>query len=314
MSQIIIDSESAFADLLDRLPKEPIDVFTSIKFQGWPNLKFNFKGKRYNSSLPSNAMAGILSLQEAFSRAYTIAKYDTTNLQKLTDLEKKDLEFVFEISAGSTQNNADSDDWLNRALDNLGNVMANMESKHKTAVFITLVLCASGYLAFSEYMQLKQKEAEHKGNSNLVVSVLEQHNKTIAALIAPDTNKSIGQKTEWMKSAISEGQASLVRSVSDAEQVTYGNVILDKRDIQEISKSEKPVKDRQEITSEFSMDGLKKYREHLMFSVTDQKSGQNFLLKVDLGFTTPEELDSMYEALKNSTAHSDLCEHRFWSI
>jgi hypothetical protein len=302
MSQIIIDSENAFLDLLGRLSEESIDVFTDVKFEGWPTLRFNFKGQRYNSSLPSNAMSGILSLQEAFSRAYAIAKYDTTNLQKLTDTEKKDLEFIFEISAGSTQNTAASDDWLNRAFDNLGNVMANMESKHKTAVFITLILCAGGYFAFSEYLQTKQKEAELEGNSRLVVSVLEQHNKTISELISPEANRHIGKKTEWIKSTMSEGQASLVRSVSDADQVTYGNVVLDKVDIKEISKSEKPVKDKQELISEFSMDGLKKYPEYLLFNVTDLRSGQSFSLKVDLGFTKQVELDSMYAALKDSTS------------
>lgn len=148
-----IKSESDFLEAATRALSGNLDFSTGVKFIGWPSMNFKIDGERYKQTLPTNAMFGLLLLQESYNRVFAIAKYDTTNLQRLTEREKNDLEFVFKISSGSTDNQANTDNWLNSFIENIGNVMTNMDSKHKAAVIITATLAAGGYFIGSDILE-----------------------------------------------------------------------------------------------------------------------------------------------------------------
>jgi hypothetical protein len=294
MDVFTIRTESDFLMAANLALTGKLDFAAGVRFEGWPSLTLNVKGKRYNKTLPTNAMAGLLGLQEAYNRAYAIVKYGTTNLQRLTEAEKSDLEFVFEVTEGSTNNQAPTDGWLNSFIENVGNVMTSMDSVHKQKVLITCILVAGGYFLGSDIIDANKSQNSDTQTVALVKEVNAGHAQTIESLLQLQ-----GSQTDSIKSVVNQGQLGFVKSVADANSIEIANVTIDKKAISKIVKTEKVAKNRVERDSVFLIDGFKRSQEYLLFSITDTKTEESYSLKVDIGFTSEEELDLIFVAMRD---------------
>jgi hypothetical protein len=66
----------------------------NVVFDGWPVFKLDFKGKDWDSTVPTRVMAPLLDVQRDINRAYASVRYNDFNLRRLTNEERDELELV----------------------------------------------------------------------------------------------------------------------------------------------------------------------------------------------------------------------------
>ncbi|QYJ86931.1 hypothetical protein K0I73_04120 [Shewanella mesophila] len=317
-----ISSQQKFIDFSMAVLEGKLDFPANVKFKNWPKIELNIKGKRYHSSLPTSVMEGFVQFQNDVYLAFALIKYGVADLRKLSATEKQDLELIFEIKEGSTDSNSTIDDWANKALGSLGNIMSGMNSRDKAAVLITLVLGAGGYFAFDSYQsnqteQVKvQKDVELarlKVESEKVtaetqkqsIAALQDANQqiqkvTVAALQQKITEEASEETLTRIKTASAQfnaGHRAVVRSAQDAEQITIASAVLDKEAIKEIAKKPRPVRDRQPLTVECIMQGMKRHKDFMTFNVSCPAG--EFPLRVATNIEgAKSEVDVLFEALR----------------
>ena len=90
-----------FLETLKSLDAEAIND-VEVSFDGWPVLDIVLKGKDYNSTITPPIMVGLIEFQKALYRSFALAKYNSVNINKLTNAEKDELEIKVSVSQGSS--------------------------------------------------------------------------------------------------------------------------------------------------------------------------------------------------------------------
>lgn len=214
--QLVIRSEAdALAAVEQALQGGFDDQSVVIRFEGWPNFDVDIKGERYHSSLPTGVLKSLIEYQNAMNRAFASVAYGKT-AKGMTDEDRKDIELVFEIHEGSTDANAA----LVEPLTKLGEkAIERMTGKQLVLTILGSALILGGTWAGVHWMD---KDAEVKidaQKSALMTRVLVQ-NEHLAQL-----------QTDVAKSAM-----SLVKGAHDAERIQYGDVTLEKEQIEAINQ------------------------------------------------------------------------------
>lgn len=305
-----VTNEVSFLDLANRVLLQNEDFPAKLTFTGWPNIKVNVKGQRYENSLPSSLMEGFLTLQDELYRAFCIVKYNTPSTIYMTRAEKDALELVFCITKGSTDASAPADGFLNSLLDTAGNVMSNMDSRHKMAVLVAIVLAAGGAYAFKAHTDVELERirankdieiASHKIESDkLHANTVDKAIDALREKVRVAANQEAGEKGAEIAKHVNEGYTAVVRSAQDAETITVKNTVLDKEAIQSIAKQPKPERNRSNITQEYFIEGAKRNKGYISFNVTDVKTGQRFTMKVDSHQHNTDEINELFESLKTA--------------
>ncbi|WP_338728105.1 hypothetical protein V8687_09555 [Shewanella baltica] len=307
-----VTNEESFLDLAKRVLLQNETFPEKLSFNGWPNIEINVKGNRYNNSLPSSLMEGFLSLQDELYRAFCIIKYNTPSTIYMTRAEKDALELVFCITEGSTDANAPADNFINSLLDTAGNVMSTMDSRHKMAVLVAVVLAAGGAYAFKTHTDVELEKirvnkdikiAEHKIESDkLHANTIDKAIDALREKVRVAANQEAGEQGAEIAKRVNEGYKAVVRSAQDAETITVKSTVLDQESIKAIAKQPKPERNRSNITQEYFIEGAKRNKGYISFNVTDVKTGQHFTMKVDSHQHNTEEINVLFEALKTAKA------------
>ncbi len=111
--KVQINNESEAWDLLERATsgeRFPDDL--QLVFVGWPVFQMGVQGKDWDSTVPTRVMSPLLDVQKDINRAYANVRYGATNLRKLQDEERDDLEVVIKVNKGSSLFDADLWDQL----------------------------------------------------------------------------------------------------------------------------------------------------------------------------------------------------------
>jgi hypothetical protein len=101
--RIQIKNESDAWELLERATSGelfPDDV--QLDFVGWPVFQMGVQGKDWDCTVPTRVMSPLLDVQKDINRAYANVRYGATNLRKLQDEERDDLEVVIKVKKGSS--------------------------------------------------------------------------------------------------------------------------------------------------------------------------------------------------------------------
>lgn len=305
-----VTNEESFLELAKRVLLQNEDFPAKLTFTGWPNIEVNVKGQRYENSLPSSLMEGFLTLQDELYRAFCIVKYNTPSTIYMTRAEKDALELVFCITKGSTDASAPADGFLNSLLDTAGNVMSNMDSRHKMAVLVAIVLAAGGSYAFKTHTDVELERIRADKDIKIAEQKLESDklhstsiDKAIDALrekVVVAAQQASGEQGAQITNHVNEGYKAVVRSAQDAETITVKNTVLDQEAIKTIAKQPKPIRDRSHITQDYFIEGAKRNKGYISFNVTDAKTGQRFTMKVDSHQHNTDEIDVLFEALKTT--------------
>ncbi|KPV94430.1 hypothetical protein AN214_03528 [Pseudoalteromonas sp. P1-9] len=303
MDSAVIKSELDLLKLVESVFKGEKEAPGKLQFDGWPIIDINVKGERYKSSLPTGMMEGLINFQNELSRAYATVKYNTANLQKLTNEDRSALELIFTIKEGSTDSKGNAHDWLNGIFDKIGVVLEGMTGKEKLALYSVIALSVAGYFTYSQYSDSQTKIALEKEQTKQmeVVSKAAKENPLtrLRDELEPEIRHLAGETGERVIRHIDTGYTEVVRTVQDATAVSIGEKSYDKDDIKRIVSIKEPIKDVLEEKGSFTIEGIKKNLDYLIVNVVNHSEDLAFSIKVDLSFTPKTELDTLYDALRD---------------
>lgn len=217
---INVPTLEAAISLLKRATEGELDDSKSyeLHFGDWLKFALEVNGERYSSTLPASSLKAISQYQAAINSFYALLAYGKT-AQSLTDEDKKELELIFQFSKGSTKADAD----LTETITTLS--MAAIEKMDGNQLVITIVvvaLIAAVYFGYTTY--LTNVTDRHKTDANMdIVRAAIQENASLAKLNADIASAAVG----------------LAKSVSDAESLRMGDLVLNGRDIDGYIKPER---------------------------------------------------------------------------
>lgn len=296
----ITDSESFWA-FLDKYAREDTIDFSKldIKFEGWPILLINVKGDKFHSSLTSSMISGMALMNDAFQRAYAMAKYGTPKLNLLTNEDKQALDVIFKIEEGSTESCTDWSCTANTALTFLQQTMENMSGMEKMTVLLALI----GALTIGGCYYLNRKSADKKSEqdarSDDIATVVAGMRDTFA--IAAD----IKSKGETPNSREIEGygdvaKTAVLKSVAnDAESAVVGGASYSRAQLLDFKNRQSISRQSSECFDNFYILGLQRSGTSTDFNllVQRQSNQETFNMKVSEEMTRPGELEKMAEAM-----------------
>lgn len=301
------------------------------------NINIDIKGKRYQSSLPTKLMEGFIGFQQNVDKAYSTILYNTSNRQKLTNLDKEALELIFTIEKGSTNATGGGGDWLNTLFEKLDVVFNGMTGKEKIAVIAIVALSLAGtYIGYTyienqtkqeqevtkvalEKERTKQMEINAQERLKTVETLTSAYSEQIETLVKQQQNMQLeNQRVDMLRnsvfiSALTEkpdlglrvyehfenGYRDIVKSVPDATKLEIGGAKLSKSDIKKVSKRKEVVKDVKEETNTFTIDAMKKKGANIIIGVSLLDSEESVNIKVDTGFLRSEELTQLHQAFEH---------------
>lgn len=126
----------------------PADDFRALSFDGWP--AYDLYLSVGEASLTTSMMEVFIAFQDSIWRSYAILKYGEPDLRRLTDEERKELQFQVIVSPGSTITKAD----INKiATAYLKEALAKMSGPQIaiTAIATVLLWCSSSVM--NSYLQ-----------------------------------------------------------------------------------------------------------------------------------------------------------------
>ncbi|MFQ2155922.1 hypothetical protein ACK33E_05720 [Aeromonas hydrophila] len=315
MNAVVIKSELDFLSFaLDYLSSssDSNDVPT-LKFDGWPIISVHVEGDRYKGSLPSRLMEGLLAFQEETKRSYCISKYGTDNLQKLTHEDRIVIdEFVFTISNGCTQSDANGDDLLSRLCGSLETAFMRMTGKEIIATITIIAVClgvtyvAKNYfdnqqqvaLASEETKRLEASQKTAQDSVNAMQKTAQDSLETMRDVAVGLAMQNLNGKGELIVDRFANGYGEIVRSVPDAKSIEFGGVTLSNEEIKDFAKKDSVNKVSQEITSECFVSGYKENMKHLSLSVYSRELEQPLTIRADLNTLSSDDRDAILEAIK----------------
>tara|TARA_B100002049_G_scaffold236569_1_gene223699 strand:+ start:1428 stop:2480 length:1053 start_codon:yes stop_codon:yes gene_type:complete len=314
MSPLVISNELDFLEYAHGVLAEDKE-FQEIRFEGWPVLNFNIKGKRYNSSLPTKLMEGFVSFQQEVDRAFALIQYRAANRQKLTNDDKEVLELVFKIKEGSTDASSPMADYINGLINQLGALFEDMSSKQKVGLIALIVFCLTGGYAINQFTSMTTKlETERlKAESSEKIEaektkqfkeLTDNNELTISALKEIVMNEAIQKSPKRGAEVVKvfgEGYKSVVRSASDAEQISIGESTYNKAAIRTISEKPDIIRDVSQDSGAFFIEGIKKKDTYLSISVSNVMTDDTFNIKADTSFLEDDERISLYDAFRDNT-------------
>lgn len=195
--------------------EEPIH----LKFEGWPSLDLKFKGKDFDSSVPSRLMPSLLEAQKEIYRLYATGRYGEENLRKLTSEEKEQLELVVRVEEGSSIFETNLEDVLTKAFEG---AVGKMDSQHLLVLFLGAALTWGSVIAWKVWLRSKEKRAELE--SRVSISQSEERKLSIMA-------DALNKNTELQR--VSAGadefrnQSLSKLKPADKFEVPQSNVVID---------------------------------------------------------------------------------------
>lgn len=295
-------------EFVDFVYSEEFECIESFDLSGWPRLDVKIYGGRYNGTITPDLAKSLYDFYMDLQRAYAYIKYGTPNLQKLT-LEDKRLfsSIEYRIEEGSLKIFGDLSEQVTAMCDSLKGVMEGMESKHKTAVFITLVLAVLGGYSVSHYFdyqtqvakaeqQRQQQKILIDGQEHTVDAMLEQSKQFIQALSDQAQHRVYGAIDK-----LDEGYAGIIRSVPDAEMVDISGAAMSHDDIEDYIQNPQPNSQAHIVEEELSVVQVSKRRFpriSVRFSNADE---EEFTLGFVHGEIPPDSYERIFESIKNGT-------------
>lgn len=154
---LVIKSEQQAWDLLERAVAGGMAANVQIRFDGWPVFHMDAKGKDWNSTVPTRVMSPLLDVQKDINRAYASVRYGDSNLRKLKDEERDELEVVVKVSKGSSL--FDADLWQQFSAIAQAAV-GRMDGNQTVITVLGLALLVAAPTMYKAWLSARQKEKE----------------------------------------------------------------------------------------------------------------------------------------------------------
>lgn len=181
-----------------------------------------------------------------------------------------------------------------------------MESSHKKALYITIVLALLGAYTVNKHFdyqtqvaksknERKRLEVIYEGQQHSIDALLEQSKASINALSAEDKHKVNGAIDK-----LDDGYGGIIRSVPDADLVDIAGAAMDTNDIAVYVENPQPDIEDQVIEEELNVEQFNKRNfPRITLRVSNLEDNQ-FTLKFTYGDITRESYDSIFDSIKNN--------------
>lgn len=288
---------------IDRLE---FDLFNSVNF------KIYGDPKRYNGTLPASLAQGLCEFQTEIYKVFTLIKYKTDNLQRLTTKDKEQAEIIFSVDEGCTDIVAAFTDLFKAFGDAFEKVTHGMSPTQKTLCFLFAVTVIGGawvgtsYLEHDSEIQQKQeetKQAEQKLKSdNERMTILRDG---MLEAIRAKAGVDVVERAEGIQEHTAKAYTGILKGASDADKIVITgatSVELSQKDVHELIKNPIEKAKTEEKNIEVAIDSIKRSStEKLTISCREPTGESSFPVSVDTSFINDrDELALLFDAMKEN--------------
>ncbi|KLV03273.1 hypothetical protein ABT56_20335 [Photobacterium aquae] len=305
MAKIVVRSEKQFLDFV--LSQPTLEDIHNVRFSGWPSIDIYIKGdsKRYDASLPTGLMEGIVELQHSLNKGFRSLRYNN-QYTKLKQEEKKQLETVFTVKKGSTDAKADASGIVNGLLDKSDIIFKNMDGQQSLIALSVIVLATAGYFAFRHFHTQK---TERHSTEELTrhLDVLRQQNsdsqQAMVKLAEVIRNTDTSSNMSIFTNSMNRGYESVGRRVIDAEEVRLGQNHFSGSDVQNLKLRNRNETCYKTLDEPLIIHGCKSKGDNKVFYVEMCNSSTEFQLILD-SFASEEDCEKLIDSMKPSGSAS----------
>lgn len=287
MSELTMDSlviqtdDDAWKALTKALANEIGDTVNVI-FEGWPVFKITLEGEDFHSTMPTRIMPPILELQKEIHRIYCRAKYNDESTRKLTDEDRKALELVVEVKAGSSEYITKIGKALNEIIKN-----SNMTGPQVVVMLVTISGIIAGEFAWKDWVQFREREHQ----MDLSVRMSEEETKRLELVTKAMQRDPEIQKT---RDAIDELRSDLAKKLQpgDKLKINAQPIVTGSRAAQ-ITSTPRISSEETRVDGEFVINEVKfpkMYGEAYRFNVTRLIDNKTLTVNVSPSKITDQQL------------------------
>jgi hypothetical protein len=276
----ITDEDAAWVYIKEALEGKYDSDVVELNFDKWPLFHINVKGDRYNSTMTTSLMRSLVDLQGHLNRVYAEVVYGKS-AKSLTTEERNALEIVFKIEEGSSNVVAD----LSGFFVELGkNAMEKMTGKQVVTVVLGVAALWGSASSYEAYLQGQQKSTEEENRHQITLQLIQQQPKLMEI-----QNEQVATYT------------NILKSVSDAQQVTLDKTTLTTAQLETITKQERQTTELKRIDGLYLISSLKIKQDSYKIDVlriSDEKMIPTELFK---GHLSMDEMDNLMKAFTSET-------------
>ena len=300
---ILIKYENYFYQFLKNMKNDPLMdsenfILPNICFDGWPILHINVKGEKYHSSVNTNLISGMMTIIEEIQRSYSLIKYGTSNLSKLTNEDKQNLDVIFNIAEGSSDAKSDNSGIINKGLELLKAKMGKMNGWQTMAVLLAFT-CAAGHYFYDN----NQKEIElSKQNNKTVETVSTAMIEQTKILIEDYESRGKTQVSSEINEHALNARNNLIKQIasdSSVESLKINSESFSKDELLEYTTRQPIEKTKYQVTDTFIIKGLDRTGAYLTdynIKVIRKSNGELFTIKADEELLSKDELSKISSA------------------
>ena len=295
-------------EFIEFLYSDEFEGLENVGFDNWPILDIKIGGQRYNGTITPELAKSLYDFYMDLQRSYAYLKYGSPNLQRLTLADKEVFSSVeYKIEDGSIKILGELCEQAKAMFDSLKGVTDGMESKHKKAVYITIILALLGGYSVNKHFdyeaQVAKAEQERQkmevmieGQKHSIDAIVELSQDAISALSERDRNRINGAIDK-----LDDGYSGIVRSVPDADYIDIGGASMDSEDIANFIDNPQPDTEDQIIESELNVEQVSKRAfPRISLRVSDLDDNQ-FTLRFNYGDITKDSYDAIFDSIKSNT-------------
>lgn len=303
------DIESLFARL-DGGEEIPID---RIKFDLFNSVNFKIYGDptRYNGTLPSALAQGLCEFQTEIYKVFTLIKYKTDNLQRLTGKDKEEAEIIFTIDEGCTDILAALTDLFEAFGKAFEKVTHGMSPGQKTLCFLFAVTVIGGAWVGTSYLEKKAEVEVKQEETKLEEVKIKSENERMTILrdgmleaIRAKAGVDAVERAEGIQEHTAKAYTGILKGASDADKIVISGastVELSNKEIHELIKNPIEKAKTEEHNLELVIDGIKRSADKITISCREPTGESTFPVSVDTSFIDDkDEIALLFDAMKDN--------------
>ncbi|MCA7012493.1 hypothetical protein LF934_07515 [Dickeya dadantii] len=287
---------------IDRLR---IKLFESVNFKifGDPN--------RYNGTIPSTLAQGLCEFQTEIYKVYTLIKYKSDNLQKLTVKDREDAEIIFTVDAGCTEIIAALTELFEAFGKAFDKVTHGMSPNQKTLCFLFAITVLGGAWLGSSYLDHQAEIELKKEDIKLEEAKMKTETERMTILkdgmldaIRTKAGVDAIDRAEGIQEHSAKAYTGILKGASDADKIVIqgaSKVELSQKEIHEIIKNPLEKAKSEEKNIEVAIDSIKRSAEKITLSCREPTGENSFPVSVDTSFIDDkEEIGLLFDAMKEN--------------
>lgn len=304
MTSIVIKNENDFLSFIQTISENfnlNSDEFKlpDVKFNGWPTLHINVKGDsdRYNSSVTVPLLFGMSDLVNEMQRAYALIKYGSDNLQRLTNQDKTELDFVFKIKEGSSDASSQQDDYINGIISCIKTGMKRMNG-WQTMTFLIMVVGAVGFGTHEYFLTQRHDSSNQVALVTASTNAVNKAYENIAQIYQQGETK-LAKETS---AHIENGNSKLLKQLASdptVDKVSIGNQTVSRDELDTINTRQRVTKVKTEKNDTFKIKGIQwtgSMNQDISITVSNEND-ETLIIKATEDVITSEELEVLSQAL-----------------